>query len=119
MANNFKELIVWQKSKELTKLVYELCRKLPREEIYGLCSQMQRAAVSAPPNIAEGYRRKGSKEFLQFLSIASGSCAELETQLILTEEIYGFDTKDLQENAKEILKMLMTSLMSKVNANSK
>lgn len=99
MSDNFKDLLVWQKSKELTKNVYVLCKSLAKEEVYGICSQMQRATVSVPSNIAEGYRRKSSKEFLQFLSIASGSCAELETQLILTEDIFELDTQELQNES--------------------
>ena len=67
---------------------------------------MKRSAVSIPSNIAEGYRRKGSKEFLQFIGVASGSAAELETQLILVKEIYNLDTSSLQDELIEIQKML-------------
>jgi four helix bundle protein len=70
MADNFKDLVVWQKSKDLTKAIYILCDSLPKSENYGLCSQMQRASVSIPSNIAEGYRRRSSKEFVQFLYIS-------------------------------------------------
>jgi four helix bundle protein len=103
---NFKDLRVWQESKEIAREVYLLCKTLPQDEMYGLCSQMKRAAVSVPSNIAEGYRRNGHKEFLQFLGIASGSCAELETQLILTQEIFQINTEMLQIHIIQVQKML-------------
>ena len=92
---SFKELIVWQKSRVLVKDVYLLCEKLPTSERFGLVSQMQRSAVSVPSNIAEGYRRRNVKEYLQFLGIASGSAAELETQLILCNDLFKLDVSQL------------------------
>src|SRR2546425_11563382 len=77
---HYKELLVWQKGMVLARLVYKVTMKLPAEERYGLTSQMRRAAVSVPSNIAEGQARRGTSEFLQFLSIAEGSLAELDTQ---------------------------------------
>jgi len=118
MSDNFKDLLVWQKSKDLTREVYLLCKSLPKEEVYGTCSQIQRSAISVPSNIAEGYRRNGSKEFLQFLGIASGSCAELETQLILVAEIYGLGTQALQVESIQVQKML-SALISKVKQRTK
>ncbi len=112
---NFKELRVWQESKEVAREVYLLCKLLPQDEMYGLCSQMKRAAVSVPSNIAEGYRRNGTKEFLQFLGIASGSCAELETQLILTQEILHINTESLQIHAVQVQKML-SALIVKIKS---
>jgi len=85
---SYKELIVWQKSIELVKEIYKLTNEFPRSEVYGLSSQMQRAAISIPSNIAEGYSRKNLKEYIQFLHIAYGSLAELETQLIIAKELY-------------------------------
>lgn len=82
-ATHFKELLVWQKSMELTLLIYDISDKFPQREIYGLTSQMRRSAVSIPSNIAEGQERNHPKEFIQFLGMASGSIAELETQLII------------------------------------
>lgn len=73
-VNSYKELIAYKKSYELAKIIYSITKMFPKEEIYGMSSQMRRSAVS---NIAEGYRR-GSKEYVQFLRIALGSCAELE-----------------------------------------
>ena len=87
--NDFQELIVWQKSMALAKEVYAYTRKLPSEERFGLCSQMQRCGISIPSNIAEGSKRGTRKDFSQFLRIASGSAAELETQFELAAHIYG------------------------------
>ena len=85
---SYKELIVWQKSISLVKSIYKITNEFPKSELYGLSSQMQRAAVSIPSNIAEGYSRKNLKEYIQFLHIAYGSSAELETQLIIAKELY-------------------------------
>src|SRR5204863_9194056 len=78
---SFRDLRVWQAGIELVQIVYALTSKFPRSEVYGLASQMQRAAVSVPSNIAEGHARESTKEYLQHLSIAQASLAELETQL--------------------------------------
>ncbi len=78
---SFRDLRVWQAGIELVRMVYEQTSKFPRNETYGLTSQMQRAAVSVPSNIAEGHARESTKEYLQHLSIAQASLAELETQL--------------------------------------
>ena len=85
--NNYKELIVWQKSIELVIQIYKATKSFPKEEVYGLSSQMQRAVVSIPSNIAEGHERNSSKEFVQFLYISRGSLAELETQVIIAEKL--------------------------------
>src|SRR5436190_8482882 len=82
-----KDLLIWQKGMGLAKLVYLLTQKFPTEERYGLTSQLRRAAGSVPSNIAEGQARRGTCGFLQFLSIALGSLAELETQLLLSIEL--------------------------------
>ena len=78
---NFRDLNIWQLGMEIATDVYKATRQFPREESYGLSSQMRRAAVSMPSNIAEGFARKHNKEYKQFLYICLGSCAELETQL--------------------------------------
>jgi len=112
--NSFKDLIVWQKSIILVKEIYKLTSKLPKSEQFSLSDQMRRAAVSIPSNIAEGYRRKGKQEFLQFLSIANGSAAELETQLIIVSEIYSeINLKDATNTLSEVQKMLC-SLIFKI-----
>jgi len=108
--NSFKELIVWQKSMELTKNVYELCKTLPKEEVFGLSSQIKRSAVSIPSNIAEGYGRKNTKEYIQFLNIAYGSGCELETQLILMFDIYGINNENTLSDLSEVQKMLFAMM---------
>jgi four helix bundle protein len=84
---NYKDLIVWQKSIALAKVIYQLTQSLPSAEKFGLVAQMRRAAVSIPSNIAEGQARHTTGEFIQFISHAEGSVAELDTQLILSVEL--------------------------------
>jgi four helix bundle protein len=84
---SFRDLRVWQTGIELVKCIYELTSKFPRSELYALASQMQRAAVSVPSNIAEGHARESTKEYLQHLSIAQASLAELETQLEIAKQL--------------------------------
>ena len=86
-TKSYKDLIVWQKGIELVLAVYRYTETLPREEIYGLTSQMRRDSVSIPSNIAEGYARGHQKEFVQFLLISQASAAELDTQLIICERL--------------------------------
>jgi four helix bundle protein len=86
-SRSYRDLNVWQLSIELVKGVYRVTQKFPAAEIYALTSQIRRAAISIPSNIAEGQGRASSKEFRQFLGIAMGSMAELETQLIIATEI--------------------------------
>ena len=85
---NYKGLVVWQKGIELAKIVYRLSAKFPGEEKFGLVAQMRRAAISIPSNIAEGQARHKTGEFIQFISHAEGSVAELNTQLILATELH-------------------------------
>jgi four helix bundle protein len=88
MEGGFKSLVVWQKSMALADVVFHLTKRFPREELYGLTSQMRRAAISIPSNIAEGSRRSSKKDYVQFLRIACGSAVELETQLLLASNWY-------------------------------
>lgn len=90
---SYKDLIVWQKSMDLTVLVYELTEEFPKSEIYGLTSQMRRCSVSIPSNIAEGSRRSTKKDYSHFMSIAFGSGSELETQVEIAKRL--FFSKDL------------------------
>ncbi len=85
--NNYKKLIVWQNSHELTKNIYSTTKHFPKEELFGLTSQMRRAAVSIPSNLAEGTSRRSQKEFSRFIEIAQGSAFELEYQLFLSLEL--------------------------------
>ncbi len=87
MLRSYRDLLVWQKAVELALLVYRLSEGFPRREIYGLTSQVRRAAVSVPSNIAEGYGRSSRKEYVQFLSIAQGSLKEMETQTIIAQRL--------------------------------
>ncbi len=84
---SYKELIVWQKSFELVKEVFILTGKFPQSELYGMVSQMRRAAISIPSNIAEGYGRRSTKSYAQSYAIAYGSALELETQTLLSKEL--------------------------------
>src|SRR5262249_27846101 len=86
-TRSYKDLIVWQKGVTLAKLIYQLTQYFPSEEKFGLVAQMRRAAVSIPLNIAEGQARRTTGEFVQFISTAEGSVAELDTQLILSIEL--------------------------------
>lgn len=106
-TQSYKDLLVWQKSIELVKAVYIVTKNLPKEEQYGLTTQMRRAAVSIPSNIAEGQKRNNIGEYVQFLYIANTSAAELETQLIIISEVYkNIDAAQCSEMLLEIQKML-------------
>jgi four helix bundle protein len=108
---HYRELKVWQKAMEAATDVYRLAPLLPREEIYGMRSQLTRAAVSIPANIAEGWTRESDKEKAQFLSVAQGSPVETETLLTLCEEIGWFplaETEHLRALLTEVSKMLST-----------
>lgn len=87
MKGSYRDLQVWQKGMDLAAEIYSLCKLLPSSEQFGLCSQMQRSAVSIPSNIAEGHGRGSPNEQLHFLNIANGSRTELQTQLLLCERI--------------------------------
>lgn len=113
---SYKDLIVYQKAYNLTIEVYKETRGYPDEERYGLISQMRRSAVSIPSNIAEGYRRRHVKEYLQFLHISYGSCGELETLISLSFDL-GFINNEnfeklnkLQEEVSKLLHGLIKSL---------
>ena len=93
---SYTELEVWIKSRELVKLVYQLTQSFPKEEVYGLTSQIRRSAVSIPSNIAEGVGRQSIKETLHFLYIAKGSLNELETQLFLSFDVAYVSEKELK-----------------------
>jgi len=110
-TENFQKMIIWQKAMDVTENVYFLCNKLPNIELYALQNQMKRAAVSIPSNIAEGQGRKTSKEFAYFLSIARGSKAELETQLLLCVRLGYLSSEDISITMtllEEISKMTAT-----------
>jgi len=91
--HNFKQLAVWEKAMTVAEMVHQLCQQLPDSERYGLVSQMRRAAVSVPSNIAEGSGRGTNADFRRFLSISTGSAYELETQLLLTSR-FGYHSAE-------------------------
>ena len=94
---SYRDLEVWQKSMDLVVECYQITKKFPKAESYGLTSQLQRAAVSIPANIAEGRERQYTKEFLQHLSIAYGSLAELETHLQIAQRLNYLDMNHLKQ----------------------
>ena len=106
---SYENLIVWQKSMDLVVLIYELTNKFPKEEIYGIISQIRRASVSIPSNIAEGSRRSSKKDFRNFLLIAFGSGAELETQIKISERL-NFGIKENYAEIKNLLSEVMRML---------
>ena len=115
MLRTFKDLIVWQKSYQLSLEVYRITKKFPSDEKFGLVSQMRRATVSIPSNIAEGYGRKTTREYIQSLYIAYGSLCELETQSLLSFDL-GYikksDMEKLQNQRSEVERMLMALIKS-------
>ena len=115
MAQDFKDLTVWRRAMELAAMVYTLTKTFPAEELYGLTSQLRRASVSIASNIAEGRGRGSDGEFRQFLNIAQGSTYEVQTQLLLAEQLKIGD-EALRRNAEllgtEVSKMLAAFLQS-------
>jgi four helix bundle protein len=119
-AQNYKDLVVWQKGIALAKAIYQLTSGFPSEEKFGLVSQMRRAAVSIPSNVAEGQARHTTGEFIQFISHAEGSTAELETQLILSVEVK-FVVKEQTTNEFVLLddiRRMLNGLRRKLSAAS-
>jgi len=115
---NHKDLDVWKMSMDLVEMVYTQSAMYPKEEVYGLTSQIRRAAVSVPSNIAEGAARQGNKEFIQFLYISLGSLSEVETQTILAKRLGFTDNIDTLLNTivriKKMLNGLITHLKGKI-----
>jgi four helix bundle protein len=103
--NSFRDLRVWQAGMELVEQVYLLTQSFPKQEIYGLTSQIQRAAVSVPSNIAEGHTREHSKEFLHHLSIAQASLAELETQLEIAARLKYLPPEQLEQVLQRVVSL--------------
>ena len=106
-AASFRELKVWRQSIVLTKEIYQLTSRMPSEERFGLTSQIRRSVVSIPSNIAEGNARRTRKDYIYFLTIARGSLAELETQLLIAQELRMIpETKPVWESIGQITRML-------------
>ena len=119
-TKSFKDLVVWQKGIALAKLIYGVTRTFPAEEKFGLIAQMRRAAVSVPSNIAEGQARHTTGEFIQFISHAEGSVAELDTQLILAGELQFCRDEDAAPAFQliEELRRMLNTLRRKLAARS-
>lgn len=117
---NYRDLLVWQKAMDLATEIYRLTNLLPREETYNLSSQMRRAAVSIPSNIAEGQQRKATKEFINFLSFAKGSNAEIQTQLLLCVRLNYFTENQIDTAValSEEISKILTKLSANLSANS-
>ena len=112
-----RDLDVWKKSVTLVSEIYTVTRTFPPEEMYGLVNQMRRAAVSVPSNIAEGAARDSQKEFLRFLSIAIGSLAEMETQVLIAKNLKFIDTENHLSNEIEQIRRMLHGLINGVKRN--
>jgi four helix bundle protein len=120
-TSNYKQLRVWQNGMELVRRVYLVTRNFPKREVFGLSSQVQRAAVSIPANIAEGHTRGTTREFLRYVTMAHGSLAELETLFLIAQDLEYLDAKNLADLATlcdatgRMLGSLRRALMKKLN----
>ena len=113
----FRDLLIWQKSIKLVTKIYEVTHLFPKEETYGLTSQMRRCPVSIPSNIAEGHGRNSTGDYLRFLQIAKGSLFELQTQLVIAKNLSFFAEEafiSLEEDTREIERM-MSSFIRKLS----
>jgi four helix bundle protein len=109
--SNFRKLIIWQKAMNLVTKTYNSIKEFPKEEIFGLTSQIRRCSISIPSNIAEGHGRESNKEYLRFLNISIGSLFELQTQLEIAKNIEYLTEEDfnnLYDDSREIERMLVS-----------
>lgn len=118
-SKTYQDLMVWKKSHQLVLKIYNLTKSLPKEEMFGLCSQIRRAAVSIPANIAEGFARTGIQDKRRFHTIANGSLNEVDYYLLLSKELGYAETEDLSQIVKEIGKMLYNYSNSMVKKTTK
>ena len=121
MPQDFHDLTVWQRAIDLTVVIYKLTQKFPKEETFGLVSQLRRASVSVASNIAEGRGRLNPAEFRQFLGIALGSTFEIQTQLLVARKLQMGNDKAIDEAAalgNEVSKML-TAFINKLSSKAK
>ena len=111
MTQSFKEVVAWQKAHDFVLMVYNATKQYPSFERFGLCSQFQRAAVSIPANIAEGYRRDGMADKLRFLNIAQGSLEEYRYYVLLSKDLgyIGLDAYDMMNDAMECTSRLLNA----------
>ena len=118
MKRDFRQLIVWQKAMEMVTEIYKATRSFPKEEIYGLTSQIRRSAVSIPSNIAEGQGRNTKGEFLQFLGIAKGSLCEIETQILIAKNLEYLSTTDAMEERINEVGRLLNGLINSLKTDN-
>jgi four helix bundle protein len=118
-VQDFRNLKVWEKAHALTLDVYKASKSFPREEMYGLTSQIRRASVSIGSNIAEGACRKGDTDFARFLQMAAGSASEVEYHLLLAKDLELLKTVDCQRLSEEVVevKRMLAALMQKLRAD--
>ena len=117
--DNYKNLVVWQKSMDLVVEIYRYLNKYPSYEQYGLCDQIRRSAVSIPSNIAEGFCRDSQKDIIRFLNIARGSAGELETQILLSERLEYIEKIEANDILYKIngINVMLVSLISKLRSD--
>lgn len=116
---NFQQLLIWQKGMDVVASVYVLARQLPKEELFGLRSQLTRAAVSIPSNVAEGSSRSSEKDYKRFIEIALGSAFEVETQLLILERVALFSPESI-ESALTLIReeqMMLQAFMRRLDTN--
>ncbi|HUY68444.1 MAG TPA: four helix bundle protein [Alphaproteobacteria bacterium] len=119
-VNSHKDLAVWQKAMDLVVKIYSLTKQFPRDELYSLTNQIRRAAISIPSNIAEGKAKRSKRDFVNFIAIARGSAAELETQLLISQRLAYISVEQARpvlDDINEIGRML-SGLLSKLEAAS-
>ena len=117
-SKRFTDLIVWQKAHQFVLSVYNMTKKFPREELFGLTSQLRRAAISITANIAEGYRKRGKLDKARFFNISEGSVEECYYYLILSHDLGYADTKELKELLNEVGKLLNSYSAAILSSNS-
>ena len=118
-AKSFKELIVWQKAHQLVLNVYKATTNFPKEEMYGLTSQVRRSAISVAANIAEGFKKKGIADKLKYMNTAQGSLSETDYHLLLTNDLDYFNTSRLLNDVDEVGRLLESYMLGiKRNTNS-
>jgi four helix bundle protein len=121
-VKSYKDLLIWQKGIELTEKVYQLVKSFLNEELYALTSQIKRCTISIPSNIAEGYGRKSTKNYIQFLRISRGSLFELETQLIIANKLNYITDKEIADTIFNLIEeegKMLNSFIKKLDIDSK
>ena len=117
-AKNFQDLIVWQKAHQFVMAIYQISREFPKSEVYGLTSQLRRAAISVPANIAEGFKKKTKPDKRRFLNIAQGSLEECRYYLILAQDLNYGNTSEAMSRLEEVSKLLAAYYSALQNSDS-